>query len=413
MLSFTTANQSWLLLIVLLSIGLLLAKVTEGPRIPDVAAYLVAGIVLGPQVLGVIHEPAATQMNQWILMFGAVMILFDGGRHVALSILRETWLTVVMLATLGVLLTAGTVAVVAHLVFGGSLLLALLLGSVVASTDPATLIPVFRRVPVVARLQQTLEAESAFNDATAAVLFSTLAYAASGHVITWTSVVSSFMFSAGIGVLSGAAVAALGILVISTTRFGVLREYSSVVFLMVAMASYQVASVLQGSGFMAAFVAGLLVGNAKPLHVPIAALTEQHAEHFFHAITLIFRIIIFTLLGTQVQFHDMVQNFGGLLLLVLVLMLVARPITVFVCVTSDRKAKFTLRERLFMSWVRETGVLPAALSGILLVEHVPWSHRIAAVTFLAILLTIIIQATSMPWIADKLSLTVHEVEEEI
>ncbi len=413
MLSFTTANQSWLLLIVLLGVGLLLAKVTERPRIPDVAAYLVAGIVLGPQVLGVIHESAATQMNQWMLMFGAAMILFDGGRHVALAILRKTWLTVVLLATLGVLLTAGTMAVVAHLIFGGSLLLALLLGSVVASTDPATLIPVFRRIPVIARVQQTLEAESAFNDATAAVLFSTLVYGASGHVITWTSVVSSFVFSAGIGVFSGIVVAGLGLMLISYTRYGVLREYSSVVLLMVAMVSYQMASVLQGSGFMAAFVAGIVIGNAKPLQVPIEALTEQHAEHFFHAITLIFRMIIFILLGTQVQFQDMMQNFGGLLLLVVVLMLVARPITVFVCVTLDRKAKFTWPERFFMSWVRETGVLPAALSGILLVQHVPWSHRIAAVTFLAILLTIVIQATSMPWVADKLSLTVSEVEEDI
>lgn len=413
MLSFTTANQGWLLLIVLLCGGLILAKVTERPRIPDVAAYLVAGIVLGPQFLGVINEPAATQMNQWILMFGAVMILFDGGRHVALSILRKTWLTVLLLATVGVLITAGTVAVVAHTIFGGSFLLALLLGSVVASTDPATLIPVFRRVPVIARLQQTLEAESAFNDATAAVLFSTLAYAASGHVITLRSAVSSFLMNASIGVLSGVVVALLGLVVISHTRFGVLREYSSVVLMTVAMSSYQLASAFQGSGFMAAFVAGLLVGNAKQLHVPIAALTTKNAEHFFHAITLIFRIMIFMLLGTQVQFKDMAHNFSGLLLLVLVLMLVARPITVFVCATPDRKAGFKLRELLLMSWVRETGVLPAALSGMLLVQHTSWSHRIAAVTFLAILLTIVIQATSMPWIADKLSLTVREVEEEI
>ena len=412
-MSFDTANHAWLLLIILLGGGLVLAKLTERPKIPDVAAYLVLGIILGTSGLGFINEPAYTQVNQWILSFGAVVILFDGGRNVSLAILRQSWLTVVLLATVGVLLTAVVVAYAAHVAFGGSFLLALLLGSVVASTDPATLIPVFRRVPVIARLQQTLEAESAFNDATAAVLFAALVEGAKGQAISPFSVAISFVMDAGIGIVVGAVVAMMGLIMVSHTRWGFLREYSSVVLLLVAMISYALASAMDGSGFMAAFVAGLVAGNSKAFHVPISSMTQGHAQHLFDAVTLVFRIMIFVLLGSQVQFHDMTHNFGALLAIVIVLMFVARPITVFSSVLPDRKARFTLREMLLMSWVRETGVLPAALSGMLLAQHVPWARRIAAVTFLAILLTILVQAVTMPWVAKRLSLTVAQEEQEI
>ena len=116
------------------------------------------------------------------------------------------------------------------------------------------------------------------------------------------------------------------------------------------------------------------------------------------------RMFIFILLGSQVNFALVGKYLWSGVGLVLLFMLVIRPITVFCCALPDRRARWSLRELLFMSWTRETGVIPGALAGILLGMKVPGAEVIAAVTFLAILLTILIQATSTRWLAGRLGL---------
>ena len=93
---------------------------------------------------------------------------------------------------------------------------------------------------------------------------------------------------------------------------------------------------------------------------------------------------------------------------VAIFMLVARPVTVFVCALPDRRANWTLKELLFMCWTRETGVIPAALAGLLIGVGAPEAKLIASVTFLAVLMTILIQATTTRWLAQKLDLLVEE-----
>jgi len=116
------------------------------------------------------------------------------------------------------------------------------------------------------------------------------------------------------------------------------------------------------------------------------------------------RIFIFVLLGSQVNFALLQQYFWGALGVVLLFMLIARPLTVFACALPDRRAKWQLNELLFMCWTRETGVIPGALAGMLVGMKAPYADVIAAVTFMAILLTIIIQATTTKWLAGKLGL---------
>ncbi len=413
MLTFSSLINSFAILALLLGLGLLLTKITEKPRIPDVVVFLLMGILLGSQVLHVIDVPQVSLVNQWILTMGAIIILFDGGRQVSLSILSKTWLTVTLLSTVGVVITALVLAITAQSLFHLSFSDALLLGAVLSSTDPATLIPVFRRVPVIARLGQTLEAESAFNDATAAVLVVSIVHSLMGKSLTVTYLISHFVLNAGIGIAVGFAVGFISLHLITQVKSGFLREYASIVIFLCAMGAYLLATVWDGSGFMATFVAGIVTGNEKSFRADLHALTKAHVDHFFSALGLVFRILIFMLLGSQVVFASMVPNIGSLLLIVLVLMFVARPLTVLTSVLPDRRAKFKLPEILLMSWVRETGVLPAALSGMLVASHVPKAMLIESVTFLAILMTILIQATSMPYVAQKLKVTVPFVEEEI
>jgi potassium/hydrogen antiporter len=116
------------------------------------------------------------------------------------------------------------------------------------------------------------------------------------------------------------------------------------------------------------------------------------------------RLFIFILLGSQVDFALMNQYLAGGVLVVLIFMLVARPITVFACALPDRRARWSLNEILFMCWTRETGVIPAALAGILLGMKAPGAQMIASVTFIAILMTILIQAPTTRWLGGKLAL---------
>ena len=123
---------------------------------------------------------------------------------------------------------------------------------------------------------------------------------------------------------------------------------------------------------------------------------------------LIMRMFIFILLGSQVDFALMNKYLIGGVAVVAVFMLVARPVTVFLCALPDRRAKWTIKELLFMCWTRETGVIPGALAGLLMGMGAPQGKLIASVTFLAILMTILIQATTTRWLAEKLDLLVEE-----
>jgi cell volume regulation protein A len=120
--------------------------------------------------------------------------------------------------------------------------------------------------------------------------------------------------------------------------------------------------------------------------------------------SFIMRLFIFILLGTQVDFTLMGHYLVGGIIVVAIFMLVARPATVFLCALPDRRARWSFNEMLFMCWTRETGVIPAALAGLLLGMKAPGAQMIASVTFIAVLMTILIQAPTTKWLAQKLNL---------
>src|SRR5213595_585227 len=132
----------------ILAIGTLAGVLAQKIRIPDVAVFLVTGIAIGPHALGLVDIKADSALNQIILLFGASYILFDGGASLRFDVLKHVWITIVALATIGVVVTAAITGLAAYYVLGVPLMVALLLGSALASTDPATLVPVFRQVHI-------------------------------------------------------------------------------------------------------------------------------------------------------------------------------------------------------------------------------------------------------------------------
>jgi potassium/hydrogen antiporter len=389
----------------ILAVGTLAALLAQRIRIPDVAIFLIAGIAVGPHALGLIHIAANSALNQIILLFGASYILFDGGASVRLEVLKQVWITIVILATVGILVTAGITGLAAHYVFGLPIVVALLLGATIASTDPATLVPIFRQIRIRDRIAQTVMSESAFNDAMGAIVtFTLLALATGGENFSLADAAFDLFKQSAIGILAGIALGYLAALLIAHERWGFLAEYAPVVTLVAVIGAYFAASGLQASGFMAVFVFGIVLGNKEAFGFRMEAGESQKLAEFVLTTAFIMRLFIFMLLGAQVDFVEMGQHWLGGVIVVTVLMLVARPVTVFLCAWPDRRARWSFAEMLFMCWTRETGVIPAALAGLLLGTNAPDAHIIASVTFVAILMTILIQAPTTEWLGRRLGL---------
>jgi len=389
----------------ILAVGTITSLLSQKIGIPDVAIFLVAGILIGPEMLGLINIPADSGLNQIILLFGASYILFDGGASLRLSVLKRVWITIIVISTLGVLITAAITSVAAYYILGVPFIVALLLGATLASTDPATLVPIFRQVKIRDRVAQTVMSESAFNDAMGAIVtFGVLAVAMGTGDFSLSSSVLDLIKQSLIGIIAGAALAYLAAILIAHERWDFLAEYGPVVTLMAVIGAYFAADGLQASGFMAVFVFGIVLGNKDDFGFKMEEGEAQKLDEFILTTAFIMRLFIFILLGSQVDFKLMNQYLAGGIVVVTIFMLVARPVTVFLCALPDRRAKWSFNEMLFMCWTRETGVIPAALAGLLLGMKAPGAQMIASVTFIAILMTILIQATTTKWLGRKLGL---------
>jgi cell volume regulation protein A len=389
----------------ILAVGTLTALFASKIGIPDVAMFLVTGIAIGPQALRLIDIPADSALNQIVLLFGASYILFDGGASLRFSVLKQVWISIVVLATVGVLITAAITGLAACYIIGIPMIVALLLGATLCSTDPATLVPIFRQLRIRDRVAQTVMSESAFNDAMGAILtFSIASVAAGTGAFSWQSSLLDLLWQSVIGIVAGIALGFLAALLIAHERWVFLAEYAPVVTLAAVIGAYFAADGMQASGFMAVFVFGIMLGNKEAFGFRMEAGETRKLDEYVLTTAFIMRVFIFILLGSQVDFGLMARYWLEGVAVVVVLMLVARPATVFLCTLPDRRARWSLPEMLFMCWTRETGVIPAALAGLLLGMKAPNAPMIASITFIAILMTILIQATTTKWLGRRLGL---------
>ena len=305
-------------------------------------------------------------MNQIIFLFGASYILFDGGASLRFNILKQVWITIVVLATVGVMLTAALTGIAAYYVFGISPVVALLLGATLASTDPATLVPIFQQIKIRDRVAQTVVSESAFNDATGAVItFGVLAVAMGTSDFSLAKSLVDLVKQLIIGILAGAAFGYLAALFIAHERWAFLAEYAPMVTLAAVIGAYFAADGLQASGFTAVFRLWHGAGKPDSFGLKMEAGEAKNSMNTWPPLRSSCVVFIFILLGVQVDFGLMHQYLQGGIMVVAIFMLVARPMTVFLCAAGPTGA-VELNEMLFMCWTRETGVIPAALAGMLL-----------------------------------------------
>ncbi|WML89223.1 cation:proton antiporter [Thiothrix lacustris] len=403
--SIEIAKQALLTFGLILAVGSFVGILAKKLKTPDVAIFLLVGMLLGPEMLGLIDIKADSAANQLILIFGSCYILFDGGASLKLKVLKEVWLTVVILATLGVLISMLVTGVVAYWILGIPFIIALLLGATIASTDPATLVPVFQQVKIRERVAQAVMSESAFNDAMGAIATFTVLGIAMGHAeFSLFGSIGELLWQSCLGIFVGGVLGYLAAVLIAHERFSFLLEYAPLVTLMAVIGAYMGADGAHASGFMAVFTFGVILGNKDMFGFAMREREAERMEDYILTTALIMRMFIFILLGSQVNFTLMNEYLVGGVIIVLIFMFIGRPLTVFACAALDPKAKWTRNELLFMCWTRETGVIPGALAGMLVGMKAPGADVVASVTFIAILMTILIQATTTKWVAGKLGM---------
>lgn len=399
-----SANQLMELLGLVILSGLIFGKMSELIKMPDVVLYILAGIILGPYVLDWINVSKYPVENQMILSFGAAYILYDGGREIDLKILNKVKLSVSTLATVGVLISTVIVGFVAMKVFDLPLAFGLLIGSVIASTDPSVLVPLFKTMKISSKLKQTIISESAFNDAAGAVITVTIIGIIMGGEFSASASIYQLLKAIIGGVFVGAAIGYVVHVLVNENSFGILSDYPSELSIVAVTGAYLISEKYGFSGFMAVFIFGIFCGNKKLLKFWVPEESFQTHIKFKAVFTDILRMMIFVLLGTHLEFETLLDNIIPVMIIVCTLIFIARPISVVISVILDKKAEWSWQEKVYLMWIRETGVIPAALAGMLMSSGIEHADIISSVTFATIIVTLTLQASTSKWLARKLKL---------
>jgi potassium/hydrogen antiporter len=377
-------------------------------RVPRMVVLLAAGALLGPDVAGLIELPLEEVAVQILLTLGVSMILFHGGLGLTFSVLRPVAVGLGLLAVPGVVITALVTGGAAALVFDLPFEAGLLIGAVLAPTDPAILIPLFERMRLRPKVVQTVVAESALNDPTGAVLALAVAAFVLGEGGTLTDPFVEFLLDVALSAALGIAFGVLLALVVSNRRLGVWRETPSIAVLLVVSAGYFTIDFAGGSGYLGAFLAGLIVSNMDELGLGMHSHRELEMRSFVAIVADLMVMLVFIALGANLPFGDIADEALPALATVAALILVARPLTVLACLPLDRRGRWQPAELAFVTWTRETGVVPAALAGVLVAEGVPYETEIVTVVAVAIVATLAIQSTTKAWLARRLGLLDEE-----
>jgi potassium/hydrogen antiporter len=384
--------------------GLVSQLVADVLRVPRMVVLLAAGALLGPDVADLLDLPLDSVAIQILLTLGVSMILFYGGLGLSLRVLRPVVVGLGLLAIPGVLLTSLVTGTVAAAAFDVPFEAGLLIGAVLAPTDPAILIPLFEHMRIRPKVVQTIIAESALNDVTGAVLALALATFVIEGKGSLTTPFGDFLLDLAVSTVLGVALGVVLAVAISTRRLGIWRESPIIAVLLVVVAGYFAIDYAGGSGYLGAFAAGLIVANMDQLGLGMHSHREDEMRLFTSASADIIVVFVFITLGANLPFDAIADDALPALITLAALIFVARPLTVLACLLPDRRGRWQRDELVFLSWTRETGVVPAALVGILVADGLEQGPELATVVALAIVVTLLLQSTTKAWLARRLGL---------
>lgn len=374
--------------------GVLMTKVSSRAGVPSLVLFMIIGMFLGSDVTGLIYFSNA-EIAQLVGIVALIFILFEGGLQAKWQHIRPVMGGSLSLATIGVLITTMIVAATAYSILDITWLEAFLLGSIVGSTDAAAVFSVLAGQNVNSKISSTLEAESGTNDPMA--MFLTIAFIQLIMLpdASVASMVGSFVLEMGLGAMLGVLLGYLASWTLNRIRLDASGLYA-VLSAGFAIFIYSVAALLHGSGLLAVYLAALVIGTRQ--------LTQSYSIISFHeGVAWLMQIVMFVLLGLLVfpsQLLDWDLMWKGLVLS-FVLILIARPIAVF---ASTAFFDYSLKEKFFLSWAGLRGAVPIVLATFPMIAGVQNSYLFFNIVFFIVLTSALIQGSTIPFMANKLSL---------
>lgn len=393
---------------ILFFLSILAGKASSRFGVPALLLFLLVGMLAGSDGVGIQFENIG--VAQSLGTVALCIILFSGGMDTKFEEIRPVVFQGVILATLGVLLTALFTGVLIWWILGmtqlGSsigLITALLLASTMSSTDSASVFSILRsrNLNLKNNLRPMLELESGSNDPMAYVFVITLI-----EIIKLNST-PNFLSAFGllalqlvIGALAGYVLGKLSVRIINKIKIGNDSLYPILVFtfcIFIFSATY----FMKGNGFLAVYVGGLIIGNSKFIH-------KRSSMRFFDGFAWLFQLMMFLTLGLLVRPSELIPVIIPGLIISVLMIFITRPLSVFLCLLPFRK--MPVRDKTFVSWVGLRGAVPIIFAIFILAADVPHARLIFNVVFFCTLVSLIVQGTSIAIVAKWLKLA-EESEE--
>ncbi|MFE5483803.1 potassium/proton antiporter [Streptomyces sp. NPDC056527] len=374
----------------MLLIAVAAVRISSRSGLPSLLLYLGIGVAIGQDGIGNVAFDNA-ELTQVIGYAALVVILAEGGLGTKWKEIKPALPAAVVLSTVGVAVSVGITAAAAHYLVGLEWRQALIIGAVVSSTDAAAVFSVLRKVPLPSRVTGVLEAESGFNDAPVVILV--VAFSTAGPIDSWYVLVGTIAMELAIGAAVGLGVGFIGSFGLRHVALPASGLYPIAV-MAIAVVAYAAGALAHGSGFLAVYLAAMVLGNAKLPHAPAN-------RGFAEGLGWIAQIGMFVLLGLLVTPSKLVHDFWPAVIIGLVLTMVARPMEVLVSLLPFR---IPWQEKALMSWAGLRGAVPIILATIPMVYGIEGSERVFNIVFVLVVVYTLVQGPTLPWLARALKL---------
>jgi len=380
----------------LLLVSVIAGKTTNKLGVPTLIFFLIVGVLAGSEGIGGIHFDNAS-VAQFIGVTALNIILFSGGLDTNWQSIKPVIWRGIALSTLGVFLTALSVGVFVHFVFGFTIMEGMLLGSIVSATDAAAVFSILRNkgIGLKGSLRPVLELESGSNDPMAYFLTISLttivAEGSANLAVLIPEFFKQFLLGGAIGLLMGRG----SVWLINNIKLESEGLYP-VITLGLAMFTYSITHVIGGNGFLAIYLCAVIIGNSNMVH-------RRSLIKFYDGQAWLMQITLFLTLGLLVFPSRIVPLIGMGLLISAFLIFVARPIGVFASLSFFKP---NIRSKLFISWVGLRGSVPIVFATYPLIAGIPKAELIFNLVFFISITSVLLQGTTLSFVARLLHVIV-------
>ncbi len=379
----------------LLFISIIISKTSHRLGIPSLIVFLLIGMLAGSEGIGGIYfdDPS---IAQFIGIIALVIILFSGGLDTKWGDVKPVLGRGIILSTLGVLITTIAVGLFINWITGFSLVQSFLIGAIISSTDAAAVFSIFRsgQVGLKNNIEQTLELESGTNDPMAYFITTTLIFLILNPTTSIWSMILLLIQSIGLGVIIGFIFGKGMTKLINSIKLHIEGLYP-VLTIAVAFLTFSVSYFVGGNGFLSVYIAALILGNSKFINKDVQI-------QFFDGLALLMQIIMFLTLGLLVFPSQILPVIGIGLVISFFLILVARPLAVFLCLSP---LKVAIKDQVFISWVGIKGAVPIIFATYPIVAGIEGANMIFNIVFFITITSALVQGSTINVFARYLGLS--------